>query len=113
MTGSRTRLRSAPFTMDQDTLVPLELPAVARKKVIFAFDGRAAIVERRRAAATRGPHLQDDGGVGAEDGRSALKAPYTTFDNGSSFSDDHQKLRSAKSKPPNRFLLQPPCNFVV
>ncbi len=25
--------------MDQDTLVPLELPAVARKKVIFAFDG--------------------------------------------------------------------------
>ena len=25
--------------MDQDTLVPLELPAVARKNVFFAFDG--------------------------------------------------------------------------
>ena len=39
ITGSRTRSRSATSAIDENILLSLELPAVARRKVSVAFDG--------------------------------------------------------------------------
>ncbi len=39
ITESHTRSRSATPAMNENILLPLELPAVARKKVTVAFDG--------------------------------------------------------------------------
>src|SRR6267378_1743096 len=69
------RLRSATPVMSEDTLLPFDLPSVARKKLSVGFDGGLRGRRRLRFAPVRSD-LQDGGRPCAGERRSVVLAAY-------------------------------------